>query len=137
MASITVDISSIFSQLKQFSWAFTINYNPTSITCVATSEDVARQTILNFITKLDDMTKGYRQAKDRGVGNIYEIRDKLPSWETLDASMYIGCYTTEIYDFHLGMEIGYRGQTLEDFIKMTSPTVSPFKLISVYSCLDG
>jgi hypothetical protein len=64
MSSNEINFHEIFSQLKIFRWSFTINCNPTAMTCVSTSEEEARRTILNFITKIDNLTKEFRLAKE-------------------------------------------------------------------------
>ena len=108
-----------------YTWFFCIGYNPTSLSCVSVSEDDAMQSILNFITQIDEIAKKYTD---------------FPPRYTLEANLNIGCYTTDIYDFHLNMKIGRSDEddhTLENFIKTTIPKVTPFKLITVFSCLDG
>jgi len=118
--------------LKQFSWDFSANYNPTSISCYAFSEEEARSEILRYLTKIDTECKSYRDTHTYLPNEKRYITDD-------EADLNIGCYTMVIEHFHLAMEIYATGgnTTLEEFIKSTSPRVSDFKKISVFSCLDG
>jgi hypothetical protein len=130
----------MFSQFKQFCWFFTIGCNPTSIACISVSEDEARQSILEFLTKIDELTKDYRIAKEKQDRvMVVKFRESF-NYNEFGANLNIGCFCTPIYDFHLGMKIGFGDdddQTLEDYIKTTPPKVSEFKSISIFSCLDG
>jgi hypothetical protein len=140
MASNEVTISSLFSQLKQFSWFFTINCNPTSLTCVSTSEEVARRSIINFIAKIDELTKDYRIAKEKqDWAKVKEFQESF-NYNEIGANLNIGCFCTPIYDFHLDMEITdhcFEEKTLAAFLITAKPSVKPFYPVSIFSCLDG
>ena len=136
--SVQINLSTLFSQLKEYRWNFALNYNPTSISCVSVSETDARNTIMKFLIEIDSLSSEYRKALDTGdFDKIYQIRNEL--YKTpVDATLNIGCYTTGIFEYHLKMKLGYNDEhTLEEFIMTTSPQISDFKPISMFSCLDG
>ncbi len=120
------------SSLKQFTWSFSVNYNPTSITCCAVSEDDARKEVLKYLTKIDVECKIYRDYRTYLPHELRDIVDK-------DAHLNIGCYTKKIEYFHLKMEIytGNKYTTLGEYIQTEKPYISDFKKITVFSCLDG
>jgi len=138
MTSIKVDISSLFSQLNQYTWIFHIADDSTRISCVSNSEEDARNSILNFITENGAKTKNYRDAtKLKNLEQrIIEFK-LLPPRETLDVNLNIGCYTTDIFDYHLDLKINGTEQTLENFISQTMPQITPFRMITIFSCLNG
>ena len=140
MASGEFNFPAIFSQLKVYRWSFTIRYKPTSLTCVSTSVEDARRSILNFVAKIDQLTKEYRLAKEKQDWNKVKEFQESFDYNVIDCNLNIGCFCTPIYDFHLGLEITNRcfeDETLAHFLITEMPTVQPFNPISVYSCLDG
>jgi hypothetical protein len=140
--SIQINLSTIFSQLKEYRWNFSLGYNPTSISCISVSETTARESIMKFLTDIDTVSAEYRKAYAAGdYENARKLRYELYN-NPVDATLNIGCYTKGLYDYHLKMKIGYGDgdgdeKTLEEFIMTTSPRVFDFKPISVFSCLDG
>ena len=132
--------SKVFSGFNKYSWFFTINYNPTSLSCIAVSEGDARQSILEFLSKIDSITAEYRrQLRDGNYDKAYELMDSFPDFHEF-ADLNIGCYTSNITDYHLDMLITngqYQDVTLRDFITNEKPKVNKFNTVSVFSCLDG
>lgn len=129
--------STIFSELKQISWDFSIGCRTISLTCVSTSEEEARLTMINFITKIDTLTKNYRIAKENNDWAKMKEYAELFNYSQIDANLNIGCFGPQIYDFHLDMKIEFsEGKTLATFINTIKPNVRPFYLISVYSYND-
>ena len=138
--SIQINLSTLFSQLEEYRWNFSLCCNPTSISCVSISETAARESIMKFLTDIDSTSAEYRKAMDDvDYDKVRQIREEL--YKTpIDATLNIGCYTKDIYLYHLKMKLGYGDddeKTLEEFIMTTSPQVNDFKPISVFSCLDG
>ena len=132
----------LLSSFKNYTWHFSLNYNPTSISCISRSEQDARQQIIDFLTRIDSTFAEYRKAMREG--NLQELEKWYPiiaAYE-IDATLNIGCYTRDIYDYSLDMEIDkYKNDadhyTLADYIMQTAPRVSSVKSIHVFSCLDG
>ena len=140
MSTNEINFHKIFSQLKLYHWSFTINCKPTALTCVSTSEEEARRTILNFVAKIDKLTKEYRLAKEKEDWEKVRGFQQTFNYEQIEANMNIGCFCTPIYDFHLGLEITdrcFEEQTLAHFLITATPSVQPFNPITVFSCLDG
>jgi len=139
--SIQINLSTLFSQLKEYRWNFSLCCNPTSISCVSISETAARESIMKFLTDIDSTSAEYRKAMDDvDYDKIHQIQDELDKTTPIDATLNIGCYTKGIYEYHLKMKLGYgddNEKTLEKFIMTTTPQVNDFKPISVFSCLDG
>ena len=157
MTSIKVDISSLFSQLNQYTWIFHIADDSTRISCVSNSEEDARNSILNFITENGAKTKNYRDAtKLKNLEQrIIEFK-LLPPRETLDVNLNIGCYTTDIFDYHLDVNLNIRCYTTDIFdyhidLKINGTDqalekiviirirqhITPFRMITIFSYLDG
>jgi hypothetical protein len=142
MSSNEINLHEIFSQFKQYRWSFEINCNPTALTCVATSEEEARRTILDFITKIDNLTKEFRIAKENKDWEKMRQYTKSFNYDEIRAiaNLNIGRFCTLIHEFHLGLQIDdFKGEdlTLGEFINNTKPSVKPFNPITVYSCLSG
>lgn len=86
--------STIFSELKQFSWYFTINCRPTSLLCVSTSEDEAKRSIINFVAKIDETYKDYRIAKEKqDWAKVKEFKESF-NYNKIGANLNIRCFCT-------------------------------------------
>jgi len=146
-SAVSIPLSDLFSQLKVYRWNFQIGYHPTSMSCISTSEDDARTQLINFLTKIDVMTKKYRDLLNSDHYTSSEataLYEALPKYDEIDATLDIGCYTKNIYEYHLGMKIycynkdlGGHECTLLEHISKGEPAVFPFKAVRVFSCLDG
>ena len=100
-----------------------------------------------ILTEIDITTKEYRSllnSEHYTSSQANAIYDTLPKFDDINATLDIGCYTTNIYEYHLDMKVTYCDETnrhseitLINLITNITPKVESFKTIKIFSCLDG
>jgi hypothetical protein len=139
--------------LHKFTWSFSMGENPTQLSCVTTSVAAAREMILVQLAKitvhyaefvrlrsivLDSTTDCAARKKARA--DLYAKQD------TIEIDAFIGSFTDEIWFFtedvkiNCGEKSGYgdeRLTPLKEFINTKEPVVTPFRCVSLRSCLQG
>ena len=148
--------------LYKYAWSFSTGYNPTELSCVATSLASAREQIverLRHITaaraeyeSLTTAPRPYTFASGYALpGSTAEIaatkaaeaaaatrRNEIR--ESVDIDAFIGPYTAGVMDFAEGLMVHDDPEgpmTLRDFILHTDPKVTPFQCVSLRVALDG
>ena len=147
--------------LYKYAWSFSTGYNPTELSCVATSLASAREQIVERLRRITaaraeyeslitaprpyTFASGYalpgstteiaatKAAEAAAATRRNEIR------ESVDIDTFIGPFTAGVMDYTEDFMVdGPEGPvTLRDFILHTDPKVTPFQCVSLRVALDG
>ena len=146
---------SIFSPLGYFKWSFYHRNNPSSVSCIASSVEEARELLLLYLVQIEDLI-GEKKYVAEQLAALYNKSDKsvsiFPEIQRLNESLRqklppiednTGCYCTRVIDYSREMQVTYykdetfKDMTLGDLILTIDPTIKQVPLVTFSSCLDG
>ena len=157
-----MSLSDIISNLKTFTWSFTVNYNPTSFSAVALTEDEARESIRSLLTQNSEICQRYKEIETQFemIGteiiksilttNYHDNPESLKLKEqrapfedemkeirdSIKTNILMGPFTHDYMDFTLDFKTT-SDETLQQIIEKPPTKVLPFHTITIFSALDG
>jgi hypothetical protein len=142
--------------LNKFTWSFSMGSmgeNPTQLSCVTTSVAAAREMILVQLAKITVHYAEFERLRSMRLDSTSDSAarkkastDLYAKLDTIEIDAFIGCYTADVWFFtedakiDCGEKSGYgdeRLTPLKDFINTKEPVVTPFRCVSLRSCLKG
>lgn len=125
--------------LYKYAWSFSTGYNPTELSCVATSLASAREQIVERLRRITVARAEFNSLKMAPVGESAAKARRDEIRESVDIDAFIGPFTAGVMDFTEDFMVdGPEGtMTLRDFILHTDPKVTPFQCVSLRIALDG
>ena len=157
-----MSLSDIISNLKTFTWSFTVNYNPTSFSAVALTEDEARESIRSLLTQNSEICQRYREIEtqygmiqDKIIKSILttnyndnpeslKLKEQRAPFEdemkkmsgSVKMNILMGPFTHDFMYFTLDFKTT-SDETLQQIIEKPPTKVLPFHTITIFSALDG
>lgn len=137
--------STLLSKANNYTWHFSIGYNPSNISVMAFSVEEARKQVMTQLRKISYLSPEYKRLDESGKNIQYgewvtSVKPKLKALESqLNIDNNVGCFCTDLFDYTPSLEVrGRAGEmTLEKLISEAEPTVSKINTMSVFSCLNG
>lgn len=126
--------------LYKYAWSFSMGYNPTELSCIATNIGSAREQIVERLKRITEARAEFNSLKMAPVGDLTPKARRDTILESVDVDAFIGPYTAGVMDFAEGFMIHDDPEgpmTLKDYILHTDPKVTPFQCVSLRIALDG